>query len=172
MTAPRAAQAALSLGGNLGDVTEAFVGALAALDGEPGVAVRAHSSVYRTPPWGKTDQPEFLNMATLVDVSLPPRALLDLCLAIERRFGRVRHDVWGPRTLDIDLLTYGQARISEEGLTVPHPHIGTRAFVLAPLAEIAPDLRIGDATVSELLTRVDAHGIEIDLEATQRIGVR
>ena len=162
-------QAALALGGNLGDVTEAFAGALAALDGEPGVAVRAHSSVYRTPPSGKTDQPDFLNMAVLVDVALPARALLDLGLAIERRFGRVRHEVWGPRTLDIDLLTYGQARIAEEGLTVPHPHIGERAFVLAPLAEIAPDLRIGDATVSELLAQVDAYGIEIDPVATRRI---
>jgi 2-amino-4-hydroxy-6-hydroxymethyldihydropteridine diphosphokinase len=166
---PALVQAALALGGNLGNVVDAFAGALAALDAAPGVAVCAHSSVYRTPPWGKTDQPEFLNMAALVDVTLPARALLDLCLAVERQFGRVRHELWGPRALDIDLLTYGQMSITEEGLIVPHHHIGERAFVLVPLAEIAPHLRIGDATVGELLAQVDAHGIEIDPGATRRI---
>ncbi len=161
--------AALSLGGNVGDVAAAFAAALAALAADLACTLTAYSSVYRTPPWGKTDQPDFLNMAALLSTELSARELLDLCLAIERRLGRERAEVWGPRTLDIDVLTYDEVTIDEPGLTLPHPHIAERAFVLVPLAEIAPGLRIGGAGVAELLGRVDASGIEIDAAATQRI---
>jgi len=161
--------AALALGGNVGDVAAAFATALACLAADPACAVTACSSVYRTPPWGKTDQPPFLNMAALLLTVLPARELLDLCLAIERRLGRERHELWGPRTLDVDVLTYGDATIDEAGLTLPHPRIAERAFVLLPLSEIAPGLRIGGASAAEMLARVDASGIEIDAAATRRI---
>jgi 2-amino-4-hydroxy-6-hydroxymethyldihydropteridine diphosphokinase len=172
LEARNAIPAALALGGNLGDVASAFITALAVLGADPRCRLTASSSVYRTPPWGRTDQPAFLNMATLVETTLRPRELLDLCLAIEQKLGRERHELWGPRTLDIDVLTYGEVKIGEPGLTLPHPRIAERAFVLVPLAEIAPDLRINGATAAELLARVDATGIEIDAEATRRIGSR
>ena len=108
---PEGVFASLSLGGNLGDVRAAFRLALARLAATPDVAVVAVSSVYRTAPWGKTDQPDFLNMAALLRTQLAPRALLDLCLAIEREQGRARNELWGPRTLDIDVLTYGGAQV-------------------------------------------------------------
>jgi 2-amino-4-hydroxy-6-hydroxymethyldihydropteridine diphosphokinase len=107
-------------------------------------------------------------MAVLIETVLAPRQLLDLCLRIETRLGRERHEHWGPRTLDIDVLTYDEVTIEEPGLTLPHPRIAERAFVLVPLAEIAPGLRIGEATVAEMLARVDASGIAIDAAATER----
>jgi len=161
--------AALALGGNLGDVAAAFATALASLAADPACAVTACSSVYRTPPWGKADQPPFLNMAALLLTVLSARQLLDLCLSVERQLGRERHELWGPRTLDVDVLTYGDARIDEAGLTLPHPRIAERAFVLVPLGEIAPGLRIGGASAAEMLARVDASGIKIDAAATRRI---
>ena len=164
--------AALALGGNLGDVTGAFAAALAALAADPRIATKLRSSIYRTPPWGKTDQPPFLNMAVVVETFLSPRELLDFCLSIEQTLGRERHELWGPRTLDIDVLTYGGAKIDEPGLTLPHPRIAERGFVLVPLAEIAPDLVIGDASVSELLVQADARGIEIDAAATRKVSVK
>ena len=163
--------AALSLGGNVGDVAAAFAAALAALAADPACTVTACSSVYRTPPWGKTDQPDFLNMAVLLSTELSARELLDLCLAVERRLGRERHELWGPRTLDIDVLTYDEVTIEEPGLTLPHPRIAERAFVLVPLAEIASGLRIGGASADELLAGIDARGIVIDAAATRRIEV-
>ncbi len=150
---------ALSLGGNLGDVRAAFRFALERLASTPGVAVVATSSVYRTAPWGKLDQPDFLNMAALLRVSLPARELLDLCLAIERDQGRARIEHWGPRTLDIDILTYGDYVVEEPGLTIPHPRLADRAFVLTPLAEIAPDTLVRGERVADLCSRVDASGV-------------
>ena len=152
--------AALSLGGNLGDVRAAFRFALEKLALAPGVAVVATSSVYRTAPWGKLDQPDFLNMATLLRVTISPRALLDLCLSIEREHGRARLEHWGPRTLDIDVLTYGDQVVDEPGLTIPHPRLQDRAFVLTPLAEIAPETLVRGVRVEELCGLVDAQGVE------------
>ncbi len=94
---------------------------------------------YETPPWGKTDQPAFANAALTVRTSLSPRALLETGLEIERAMGRVRLERWGPRRIDIDVLTYGDEHIAEPHLTIPHPAIAERAFVLVPLLEIAPD---------------------------------
>jgi 2-amino-4-hydroxy-6-hydroxymethyldihydropteridine diphosphokinase len=161
--------AAVALGGNLGDVAAAFIAALGFLAADPLCRVTACSSVYRTPPWGKTDQPDFLNMAALLSTAHPAHDLLALCFSIETLLGRERDEIWGPRTLDIDLLTYDDLRIDEPGLTLPHPRIAERAFVLVPLAEIAPGLRIGGATVAQLLGRVDASGISVDVAATERI---
>ena len=152
--------AALSLGGNLGDVRAAFRFALERLALAEGVAVVATSSIYRTAPWGKLDQPDFLNMATLLRVTISPRALLDLCLSIERDHGRARLEHWGPRTLDIDVLTYGDEVVDEPGLAIPHPRLHERAFVLTPLAEIAPDTLVRGVRVEELCGRLDAGGVE------------
>jgi 2-amino-4-hydroxy-6-hydroxymethyldihydropteridine diphosphokinase len=163
-----AVTASLGLGGNIGDVTGAFIHALARLADAPAATLRGVSSVYRTPPWGKLDQPSFLNMAALVETTLSARALLALCLEIERDMGRRRSERWGPRTLDIDILTYGDVTINERDLKAPHPRITERAFVLAPLAEIAPWLRIADREVGRWLTLVDRTGVEVDPEATAR----
>ncbi|KUM27609.1 2-amino-4-hydroxy-6-hydroxymethyldihydropteridine pyrophosphokinase [Mesorhizobium loti] len=150
----------LSLGGNLGDPAKSMAAALRMLDGDDKTRITAVSSLYRTPPWGKLDQPDFLNAAAAVETSLSPRALLDLCLDVERRLKRVREERWGPRLIDIDILVFGDRVIHETGLEVPHPRMLERAFVLAPLAEIAPELAVGGRSVSERLGAVDTSGIE------------
>ena len=152
--------ASLSLGGNVGDVRASFRFALERLEQTADVDVIATSSIYRTAPWGKTDQPDFLNMAALLRTTLRPRALLDLCLAIEKERGRDRVELWGPRTLDIDVLTYGDETVNEPGLCIPHPRLHERAFALIPLVEIAPDTRIGDVRVEDMLSALDSRGIE------------
>lgn len=162
-------EAALGLGGNLGDPVAAFATVLRRLEAHEAVSLVRPSSVYRTAPWGKLDQPEFLNMAVLVETGLSARALLDLCLALEREGGRERRERWGPRTLDIDILTYGGQTIDEPGLQVPHPRIAERAFVLAPLAEIAPGLTIGARPVADLFKAVIDETIRRDLAATERL---
>ncbi|CDX19594.1 2-amino-4-hydroxy-6-hydroxymethyldihydropteridinepyrophosphokinase [Mesorhizobium sp. ORS 3324] len=150
----------LSLGGNLGDPAKSMAAALRMLDGDDKTRVAAVSSLYRTPPWGKLDQPDFLNAAAAIETALSPRDLLELCLDVERRLKRVREERWGPRLIDIDILVFGDRVIHETGLEVPHPRMLERAFVLAPLAEIAPDLAVGGKSVSERLRAVDASGIE------------
>jgi 2-amino-4-hydroxy-6-hydroxymethyldihydropteridine diphosphokinase len=162
-------EAFLSLGGNMGDVAAAFIHALRRLDDAPGVMLRRASPVYLTPPWGKRDQPSFLNMAALVETTLPARVLLALCLDVERDRGRRRIERWGPRTLDIDILTYADAAIDEPDLKTPHPRIAERAFVLAPLADIAPHLSIAGRDVAQLLTLADRTGVEVDPEASARV---
>lgn len=150
----------LSLGGNLGEPAQAMGAALRMLDADPSSQVVAVSSLYRTPPWGKTDQPDFLNVAAEVRTTLSPRGLLDLCLAAERRLKRVRQERWGPRLIDIDILVFGDQTIHESGLEIPHPRMLERAFVLAPLAEIAPDFVAKGKRLGEWLAAVDAAGIE------------
>lgn len=109
---------------------------------EPALEVVRASSLYETAPVGRTDQPDFLNAVALLRTSLPPRDLLDALLHVENRMGRVRTLRWGPRVIDLDLLLYGDAQVETPGLTIPHPRLRERAFVLVPLAEIAPDLRL------------------------------
>lgn len=153
--------AAIGLGGNLGDVAATLHEALHALDALPGTRLARASRLYRTPAWGNTAQPDFVNAAALLETQLDVRDLLDALLDIERRFGREREhgERWGPRTLDLDLLLYGDAVIDEPGLRVPHPHLHERAFALLPLAEIAAELRVpGRGRVGGLLERVDAGG--------------
>jgi 2-amino-4-hydroxy-6-hydroxymethyldihydropteridine diphosphokinase len=149
----------LGLGGNLGDPAASMAAALQALDRSPDVRVAAVSSLYRTPPWGVTDQPDFLNAVAAVETSLTARDLLDLCLASERALKRVRNERWGPRSIDIDILMFADETITAEGLQVPHPRMTERAFVLAPLAEIAPDLVIADRPILDHLGSVDTAGI-------------
>ena len=153
--------AAVGLGANLGAAAATLREALHALDELPGTSVLRSSPLYRTRAWGNTDQPDFTNAAALLQTSLDARALLDGLLGIERRFGRERGhgEQWGPRSLDLDLLLYGEACIEEPGLRVPHPHLHERAFVLVPLARIAAQMSVpGKGRVADLLASVDASG--------------
>lgn len=150
----------LGLGSNLGDKAATLAEAVARLAATPGIRVTARSSDYRTPPWGDTDQDWFLNAAIGVETSLTPHELLETGLTIESTMGRVRERRWGPRVIDIDVLSYEGAAISDARLILPHRFVRERAFVLVPLAEIAPDLRIGPETVAEALAKLDATGIE------------
>ena len=133
---PSLQQAAIALGSNLGDSRANLEGALAALDQAAGVRVLARSSWYRSAPIGPV-QPDYLNGCAVLEVSLAPEALLELLLATEQRFGRVRTERWGPRSLDLDLIFYGQLLLRSERLQLPHPRMAERGFVLLPLAEIA-----------------------------------
>jgi 2-amino-4-hydroxy-6-hydroxymethyldihydropteridine diphosphokinase len=153
-------RALIGLGGNLGEVRGRLDAAITSLDALPGIAVMARSRFYRTPPWGNVEQPDFVNAAIAVDTSLPATELLDALLATERAFGRVRDgERWGPRTLDLDLLAYGDEVIDSDQLTVPHPRIAERAFVLLPLADIAADAELpGVGRVSALLGAIDTDG--------------
>ena len=156
-------RAFLGLGGNVGDVPTTLAEAMWAIDSLPQTSIRAQSSFYRTPPWGRTDQPEFINAVVELQTRLAPRVLLNYLLEIETRFGRDRSESekWGPRELDLDLLTFGDESIDEPGMHIPHPHLHERAFVLVPLSEIAPSLEIpGVGIVSELLASVSVSGIE------------
>ena len=151
---------ALGLGGNLGDPPSTMASALQILDSHASIAVRQVSPLYRTPPWGKTDQAWFYNCCALVDTTLDPKPMLDACLATEQKLKRVRRERWGPRVIDIDVLTYGSRKVDQEGLTIPHPHMFERAFVLVPLADIAGDLMVSKRTVSDWLELCDTGGIE------------
>lgn len=154
-------RATLGLGGNLGDPRRAMAEALQALDARPDCRVVAVSRLYRTPPWGKTDQDWFFNACAEVETTLDPEALLDTCLDIEQAMKRIRKERWGPRTIDIDILTFdGLHRVSEK-LELPHPRMTERGFVLMPLADFAPDLRVEGRTVSEWLGDADRTGIEV-----------
>lgn len=153
--------ATLGLGGNVGDPRAAMAAALRRLDEDLNCRVLAVSRLYRTPPWGKTDQADFLNCCAMVGTRLAPQPFLELCLGIERELKRVRIERWGPRTIDIDILTYDNQDVSTETLAIPHPRITERAFVLVPLADIAPQLDISGRKVSEWLSVIDAGGIEV-----------
>lgn len=124
----------IGIGSNLGDAVANVRYAIAAL-GELGTVERT-SSLYRTKPWGKTDQPDFTNAVALIETDLTPRALLDAIKALEDRLGRVPTERWGPRAIDLDILTYDDLAIEGGGLTIPHAGMPERAFVLVPLAEI------------------------------------
>lgn len=155
--------AAVGLGANLGDAAATLGEAIVALSRLPRSRLIRASRLYRTPAWGRTEQPDFINAAALVDTDLPARDLLQALLAIERRFGRERPDGerWGPRTLDLDLLLFGDTVIDQPGLRVPHPHLHQRAFALLPLQEIAPEMVIpGIGTVAGIAADMAADGIE------------
>lgn len=155
----RAEEVLIGLGGNIGDPLAAMRSALKALDDDPRCKVERVSSVWKTPPWGVTDQPDFLNACAAVSTRLEPRAFLELCLSVEKKLKRVRDLRWGPRSIDIDILFFGDQRISEEGLNVPHPRIAERAFVLLPLAEIAPDAKLAETSIAQLADKSDASGM-------------
>lgn len=156
------AEALLALGGNVGDVRATFDRAVAKMCDGREVRLLARSPDYRTPPWGVTDQPAFVNCCLRIDTSLTPRALLACAQSVEPALGRNRGNErrWGPRTIDIDLIAYGDVRCEAPDLTLPHPRALERAFVLVPLAEIAPDWVIDGITVAAALARLDPTGIE------------
>lgn len=155
-------EAFIALGSNLGDARGQVLGAFAALDRLPQTRLLARSPLFLTPPWGVLDQPAFINAVARVDTTLSPHALLDALLGIERAAGRVRDgERWGPRTLDLDLLHLDGVTLSDERLTLPHPRIADRAFVLLPLHALAPDLYLpGQGRVADLLAAVDVAGCE------------
>ncbi len=137
----------LGFGANLGDRAGNLRDALRRLVAG-GVRLRRVSSVYETAPVGGPPQPAYLNLVAEVETDLAPRALLALCQRIERDLGRVRAERWGPRTVDIDLLLYEGVTAQEPGLTLPHPRLGERQFVLVPLAEIAPELLLPEGRIA------------------------
>ena len=130
----------VGLGANIGPREVTLLRAVDLLAEADGVEVLAVSQLRETDPVGMVDQPPFLNGAARIDTSLPPRALLELLLQIERSLGRVREERWGPRTVDLDLLVYGDETVDEPGLRVPHPRLRERRFALEPLAELDPEL--------------------------------
>ena len=156
------AEALVSLGGNVGDVRDTLDRAVAMLCDGREVRLLARSSDYRTPPWGVADQPPFVNLCIAVETHLTPRAVLARAQGVERALGRDRAGErrWGPRPVDIDLLAYDDLALCDPELTLPHPRLFERAFVLVPLVEIVPDRTIAGVRVHDALARVDAGGIE------------
>jgi 2-amino-4-hydroxy-6-hydroxymethyldihydropteridine diphosphokinase len=137
-------RAYVGIGSNLGNPRKTIAAALDLLRAEPGIEIVAVSTLRETDPIGYEDQPRFLNGAAALETELPPRKLLERLLAIERQLGRIRRDTprYGPRTIDLDLLLYGQETLDEPGLTIPHPRLHERRFALEPLVELDPALEI------------------------------
>jgi dihydropteroate synthase len=156
-----AAGVALALGSNVGDKAANLRRALRALGSEPGITLTAASRLYRTAPWGKTDQDWFVNACALAVTSLAPEALLDRMKAIEVALGRAPSERWGPRVIDIDLISYDEVALKSDRLTLPHPELFNRAFVLIPLAEIAPALVVGGRHIGEAAASLHAEASEI-----------
>ena len=152
----------IALGGNVGDVRATFVKAIANICGMTQAALVARSSDYTTPPWGDEQQEPFVNACIEIETSLDPHALLFTLHKIEKKFGRDRASErrWGPRTLDIDIIAYDDVRLDKPELTLPHPRLFERAFVLVPLTEIAPDRLIAGQTPRQALALLSADGIE------------
>jgi 2-amino-4-hydroxy-6-hydroxymethyldihydropteridine diphosphokinase len=152
----------IGLGGNVGNARATLDRAVAMFCDGREVTLIARSSDYRTPPWGLEDQPPFVNLCLIVATALSPPALLRRAQQVESALGRDRANErrWGPRAVDIDLLAYDDLNLDEPDLVLPHPRLLERAFVLVPLAEIAPQRVIAGIKVREALARVDAGGIE------------
>jgi 2-amino-4-hydroxy-6-hydroxymethyldihydropteridine diphosphokinase len=149
-------RAYVGLGANLGPREVTILRAVDLLAAEEGVKVLELSELRETDPVGVVDQPPFLNGAVALETSLSPRELLDALLRVERELGRVRNERWGPRTIDLDLLVYGEEVVDEPGLRVPHPRLHERRFALEPLADLEPELWIpGVGAVSDALARLD-----------------
>jgi 2-amino-4-hydroxy-6-hydroxymethyldihydropteridine diphosphokinase len=154
--------AVIALGGNVGDVRATFAKAIAHISGMAQAALLARSSDYSTPPWGDENQPPFVNACIEIETSLDPHALLFTLHKIEHTFGRDRakEQRWGPRSLDLDLIAYDDVKLDRPELTLPHPRLFERAFVLVPLAEIAPERVIAGQRVKDALAKLSIDGIE------------
>ncbi len=162
--------ALIGLGSNLGDRLALIRAGAAGLAAHEAVRDLRASRIYQTPPWGGAALFEFLNAVVWLETTLPPRALLELCLAVEADNGRVRTVRWGPRTLDLDLLWYDDQTVDEPDLSVPHPRIGQREFVLRPLSELMPELRLPDGrTVAQTLAEGNEHAC-LPLPGAQLLG--
>lgn len=155
------AKAFLGLGGNVGDSRATLDRAVAMLNDGRGITLLARSSDYQTPPWGVENQAPFVNLCLAVETTLTPGQLLQRLHEVERELGRDRtaETHWGPRTCDIDILAYDDVRLNEPDLTLPHPRMFERGFVLMPLAEIAADAVIGGRRVKDALKGADINGI-------------
>lgn len=154
----------LSLGANLGDRVATLQQGISLLRDSAKIQLLSVSSMYETPPWGKLDQPAFINCAAAVETVLEPLQLLAVCQQIEQRLGRVRHEHWGARTIDIDLLYIDGVVMDERELQLPHPYMLERSFVLVPLAEIAPDMMIAGEKVTWHRDRLsDRHEIVLQV---------
>ncbi len=153
------ARAYVALGGNLGDRRAHLSAGYAALAALPRTRLVGRSGLYETAPLGPPGQQDYLNAVAALDTALAPLELLDALLAIERDCGRVRRERWGPRTLDLDLLLHGDAVLHEPRLVLPHPAMLGRAFVLAPLRDLAPGLMLSGRSVSDHLACLDQAGI-------------
>jgi 2-amino-4-hydroxy-6-hydroxymethyldihydropteridine diphosphokinase len=153
-------KAAIALGSNLGDSLATLQGAIEILDYTPGITVKSHSSWYQTAPVGPP-QPDYINACAILEIDLEPQQLLEKLLEIEIKFGRQRREKWGPRTLDLDLLLYDHLILENSQLVLPHPRMTERAFVLVPLAEIAPNwVHPGSGiAITELLNSVECSGV-------------
>jgi 2-amino-4-hydroxy-6-hydroxymethyldihydropteridine diphosphokinase len=156
------ADALIALGGNVGDVRATFRKAIANICGMAQGVLLARSSDYATPPWGNEQQARFVNACIEIETSLDPHALLFTLHKIEQKFGRdSAHEAhWGPRTLDLDLIAYDDLSIDKPELTLPHPLLFERAFVLVPLAEIVPDRVIAGRDLRSALAQISTEGIE------------
>ncbi|MBN8982145.1 MAG: 2-amino-4-hydroxy-6-hydroxymethyldihydropteridine diphosphokinase [Rhizobiales bacterium] len=152
----------IALGGNVGDVRATFDKAVANICGMAQATLIARSSDYSTPPWGEEQQDRFINACIEIETNLDPHALLFTLHKIEKKFGRDRANEkrWGPRTLDLDIIAYDDAKLDKLELTLPHPRLFERAFVLVPLAEIAPDRLIAGRTARAALTGLSTESIE------------
>lgn len=159
------ARAWIALGANLGDRLGQIKGAIAALEARPDTSVIEVSSVYETEPVGPGDQPKYLNAAAEIETELDPKSLLRVLLSIEEYAGRVREERWGPRMLDLDILVYDDLVDLGGDPALPHPRMNERAFVLAPLAEIAPRLVVPgtDMNVLELLGQLEDYTADVRL---------
>jgi 2-amino-4-hydroxy-6-hydroxymethyldihydropteridine diphosphokinase len=157
---PDTVVAILGLGSNVGDGIRNIDEAISRLTSGAKLELVARSKLYRSAPWGVTDQPAFVNACISVRTSLTPRHLLERCLGVENAMGRVRTLRWGPRIIDVDILTYDALTVDEPDLVIPHPRIAERAFVLIPLKDVAPDLRIGGETIDSALGRLDAGDVQ------------
>ena len=154
-------QVFIGLGSNLADPQQQVLLAQRDLSALPETTCIAHSSLYKSPPMGPQDQPDFINAVSAIETTLSPDTLLDYLQQIERQHGRVKQRHWGERTLDLDILVYGDRQIEDAHLHVPHKGIAERAFVLYPLAEIAPNLDIpGLGPIAQLLALCPKSGLE------------
>lgn len=167
MTGGRSARppfdALIGLGSNVGDKPANIAQAIELLTGPGDIRLVRASSLYRTAPWGVLDQDWFVNACIAVATDLEPHDLLARCLGAEQTMKRVREQRWGPRVIDVDVLTYRDAVLNDPDLTLPHPRITERAFVLVPLSEIAPEIEIAGHPLAHWLARVNT-GEVIPLE--------
>lgn len=158
-------RSAIAFGSNIGESLAILEGAMKSLEKTPGITIKAKSSWYRTAPVGGPSQPDYLNGAAILEVQLSPQKLLDTLLNIEQEFGRVRQEHWGPRTLDLDILLFDDLILETPDLQIPHPRMTQRAFVLVPLAEIAPDWiePVSREPISQLLQKLDCSNVSLSI---------
>lgn len=152
--------AIVALGSNIGDTRANMARAFKLLCADGSVRLVTRSRDFKTPPWGITDQPWFANACASVSTALDPRSLLQRCLSVERKMGRIRAQKWGPRNIDLDVLVHRDGPVAEDDLVIPHPRISERAFVLAPLADVDPYLVLNGKTVAAWLAEIDTTGVE------------